>query len=182
MKNLGQLNLGELSALSALLQVFRQSKLQLYEGLLFSRELKKLARRSDPPARFLQSLFLVPVHGSTQFVVLFKSLLAGVNHTFRRYASLLAEDFENYDRIRIIPVHDSPGVTLIDDPEFVAPWPDRWHGARMRQGEFLPLLKLPEQIARLKSCRPGKGRTFDLAFEPDERLVCPIHRREHMSE
>jgi len=43
MKNLGQLNLCEFPALSALLQVLRQSKFQLYEGLFFSRELKKLA-------------------------------------------------------------------------------------------------------------------------------------------
>jgi len=182
MKNLGELDLSESPALTALLQVLRQSKLQLYEGLFFSGELKELGRRTNPPAGFLESLFLALVHSSTQFFVLLKSLLAHINHTLRRGASLLAEDLKDHNRIRIYAIHNPPGVALIDDSELVAPGPDGWHGTRMRQSESPALLKLPEQIARLKSCRLRKGRAFDLAFEPDERLVRPIHRMENMSE
>jgi hypothetical protein len=182
MKNLSELNLGEFPALTALLQVHRQSKLQLYEGLFFGRELKELARRSDPPARLLQALLLVLVHGSTQFIVLFKSLLAHINHSFRRRGGLLAEDLKDHNRIRIYAIHNPPSVTLIDNSELVTPGSNRWHGTRMRQSESLAILELPEKIACLESCRLGEGRALDLAFEPDERLIRPIHHREHMSE
>jgi hypothetical protein len=94
---------------------------------------------------------------------------------------LLTEYLDNDNRIGVDSIDDAPTRVFIRDPEFMAPWPNNRHGPRMWHPEFLTLLKSPQQEAGLEPGSPREGRRFDLAFEPDERLVSWSHHKQDMS-
>lgn len=181
MQKLRKLNLSEFPAFTPPPEQTRQDELELDEGLFFTRQSQKVACRANSPARFLQFLFFAFFHLLTQLVISLKSPLTRLNYSFRGALRLFGEDLEDNNSVWIDPVHDSPSDVFIDDLELVAPAPNRGHWSRVWQTELFSLLDLPQQEARLKPRGQRKGRRFDLAFEPDERLVPRGHQLEYMS-
>ena len=124
------------------------------------------------PTLLLQTCFLLLTHGHNPSIVcLHASITAlGVALLFLLKTSRITM------RIRIDPIDDSPGRSLVVDPQFVAAATNRGHRSGMRHSQRFALLQLPKQIARFQSGRLGEWRSLNLSFQPDQRF---IGRRHH---
>jgi hypothetical protein len=181
MKKTGELILCQILAFSAILQECRQHEFQFNVRLLLRRQAQKLTCGANLPSSFFQSCLLAFSHGSTQLVVRFESFLAHFNNSLRSLLRLLAKHFQDHNCILVYSKHDSPGISLVSNPEFVTSRTNRRHSPRLWQAKSLSLLELPQQEACFEPCSSRKGRSFHLAFEPDERLFPSGHCKEYMS-
>ncbi len=181
MKCMSKLILSELLFSSTILEILGECKFHLDERIFFFREFQEVLNRSDFPASFLKFFFLCFFHGLSNLVISFESLLTSFYYTFRSFLRFLAKNVNNYYRIFVDPVYDSPSSGLIDNPKFMTPPTNGRHRSRMGKAELLPELKLAKQIACFKTGCLGKRWSSYFAFKPDERLVLRFHHLYYMS-
>ena len=181
MQKTSKLILSQLFAFPAILQASRQGEFQFDVRFLLRCQIQKFTRGADLPTSFFQSFFFCFFHSSAQLVIYVKTLLARVDHSFWSSLRFLTKYFKDDYGIRIYSKHDSPCISFINDPQFVTPTTNGGHRPRLRQAKFLSLLKLPQQIACFEPCGRRKGRSFYLAFKPDERLFPNGHHINNMS-
>jgi len=71
----------------------------------------------------------------------------GIDHALGRLPSLLTEDLEDQDRIRIHAADDTPGLVFVRDSKLQAARSDRAHGPGVWHSEAFAALKPPKQNA-----------------------------------
>ena len=126
---------------------------------------------------FSSSLFLL-----RRIIVFLEPLTTRLQHALRGLRRLLREDIRDHDRVRIHPIDDPPGVSLVGYPQLVASAANRRHGPRVRHPQALAPLQLPEQVARFQTCCLAEWGCLHLTMEPRQRLVPPTHRFHYMSD
>jgi hypothetical protein len=77
-------------------------------------------------------------------IVQLEARRARLKHGFRGRLRLLGEYRQNDHGISIEPVHDAPRRVGIWNPEFAAPWSERWHRSRVRQAQLVTALEAPQ--------------------------------------
>ncbi len=181
MKNTGKLILSEFFLPAPVFKVPGERQLHLDNSNFFIREIQEVFDRTDLPSGPFKFLFFGLFHGLIHFIIGPESILDRFYYILRRFLSLLVEYFYDYNCIRVDSVYDSPGGCTVNDSQFVVPPPDGWHRARMRKAKLLTKLKSSQQEAGFETGCLRKGRSFYLAFKPDERLAFKFHLSQHMS-
>jgi hypothetical protein len=112
---------------------------------------------------------------ATCIIVLPQPSATGFDDLPRRTACLLGKDISYDDRIGVDSIDDSPGLSRVINPQFVASRTDGRHRPTHRQTDDVTRLQTPEQIARLNPCRLTEWRTLDLAPQPRQGSVLARH-------